>query len=267
MTSDQGSGRHEPGDVTSPEPLSGLPSGASAKPPAAGADSTAEPSAYGDRPEQVDDAEPAREVGEGEQPSRPMGRMSYQDENTAPREPTLAEQRAHQQAERKAVEDEQARLAEEARKKKIRKRVLIGGGAAAGVAALIAIGYASSSDGQEVAAKCVDEQTNQVVDDGNCVQPAANSSYDNGGHYGGGFYPIFLGGFGRQYHYNYGGGGGIGQTATGGTTTVPKDATVRSSSGRVIQRGGFGVSKAGGSSTGGRSGGGFGGSGGSGAGS
>ena len=179
--------------------------------------------------------------------------MSFQDESTTPRELTLAEQRAHQQAERKAVEDEQARLAEEARQRKKRKRLMIGGGAVAGVAALAAIGYAASRPDDEVEARCVDRETNVVVDDSNCVQPAANAG---GGYYGGGgFFPIFIGGFGRQYNYNYGGGGGIGQTATGGTTVAPRDATVRSgTSGRTIQRGGFGVNSSSGSGGGGKAG-------------
>ena len=56
------------------------------------------------------------------------------------------------------------------------------------------------------------------------------------------FFPIFLGAGGRQYHYNYGGTGGIGQTVSGGTTTVPGTApAVRTSSGSsTVTRGGLG---------------------------
>jgi hypothetical protein len=86
-----------------------------------------------------------------------------------------------------------------------------------------------------------------IVDDSNCVTPAASS----GTHYGGGFYPIFIGGGGRQYHYTYGGSGTIGQRVQGGTTTLPKEGTrVTTSSGKTISsrssssvsRGGLGVS-------------------------
>ncbi|MBO0850791.1 MAG: hypothetical protein J2P20_15120 [Pseudonocardia sp.] len=171
--------------------------------------------------------------------------MREQDpETTVPREPTLAERRAREQAERRELEAEEARLAEEERRRKIRKRVLVGGGVTVGVAALIAIGYAASQP-DEVEARCVDD-SNVVVDDNNCVQPAAASS--NGAYHSGGFvpFPIFIGGGGRQYHYTYGGTGNVGQVATGGTTVAPKDATVKTQSGRTIQRGGFGVSRSGG---------------------
>ncbi|MGQ0482269.1 MAG: hypothetical protein ACT4O0_14760 [Pseudonocardia sp.] len=224
--SDDAARRREPGGVTGPEPLPGWPSDASA-----GLAPTDQP----------------------DEPGRRRGRINYQDENTAPREPTLAEQRAHQQAQKQAIEDEQARLAAEAAAAKKRKRMLIGGGAVAGVAALIAVGYAVSGNDEPVEARCVDEN-NVVVDDSNCVTPASNTA-SAGGYYGGGFFPIFLGGGGRQYHYNYGGSGGIGQTATGGTTVAPKDATVRSAtSGRTISRGGFGVSSSSGSAGGAKAG-------------
>ena len=74
---------------------------------------------------------------------------------------------------------------------------------------------------EEIAAQCVDEETGVIVDDSNCAVPASNNTYYGGG----GFYPIFLGLGGRQYHYNYGGAGTIGQPVAGGTTTVPKDGT------------------------------------------
>jgi hypothetical protein len=181
--------------------------------------------------------------------TRRTGRIRAQDpENTVPREPTLAERRAREQALRREKQAEQARLAEEARRKKVRKRVLIGGGVTVGVVALIAVGYAASRP-DEVQARCVDEN-NVVASDDNCVQPAPAAAAS---HYGGGFipFPIFIGGGGRQYHYNYGGTGGVGQVATGGTTVAPKNATVVTQSGRTIQRGGFGVSRSTGGSGGG----------------
>ena len=166
-------------------------------------------------------------------PSR--GRVRQQNESTAPREPTLAERRAR---ERKLESDREAVRAKEARSKK-NKRILIGTGATVGVVALIAAVYAASSDGDEVEARCVDAN-NVVVDDSNCQQPVAQNNHSGGV----GFFPIFLGGGGRQYHYNYGGSGGIGQVATGGTTTVPRGGTTVKSgtSGSTISRGGLGVS-------------------------
>ncbi|MCE3550346.1 hypothetical protein LWC33_02590 [Pseudonocardia sp. RS11V-5] len=189
---------------------------------------------------------PPDETGETRPVERARGRMTEQDASTTPREPTLAEKRAREQGARRRAEE--ARLAEEeAGRRKKRKRILIGSGVAVGVVALIAVGYAVSSDDEEVQARCVDDN-NVVVDDGNCVTPASASN--NTYYGGGGFFPIFIGAGGRQYHYNYGGSGNIGQVATGGTTTVPQNATVRTPSGKTISRGGLGVSN-GGSSSGG----------------
>lgn len=123
-----------------------------------------------------------------------------------------------------------------------------------GVVALIAAGYAVAQPDDEVQANCVDE-AGVIVDDSNCATPAPSGTYYGGGGFG--FFPIFIGGGGRQYHYNYGGTGTVGQTVSGGTTTVPKDGTkVRTSSGSsTVTRGGLGVSKSstsvGGSSSGG----------------
>jgi hypothetical protein len=217
--------------------------------------------------ERQDDAERSSsgaspEAGEksgepAEEPAKRTGIIRYQDETTGPREPTLAERRAREQAARKAEEEEQARQAEQARRAKRRKRMLIGGSAVVGVAAVVAIGYAISQP-DEVEARCVDDN-NVVVDDNNCVTPAAASTPSSGGYYGGGLFPIFIGTGGRQYHYTYGGTGAAGQVATGGTTVPPKNATATTRSGRVvagpsgdtggssIKRGGFGV---GGSSAG-----------------
>ncbi|WP_103382013.1 hypothetical protein [Pseudonocardia dioxanivorans] len=165
--------------------------------------------------------------------------MSFQDESTTPREPTLAEARARQQAERRRREEASAKYAAEQAKNKKRKRILIGTGVTVGVVAVIAIGYAISNSNDEVEARCVDAN-NVVVDDSNCVTPASN----NTGYHGGGFFPIFIGAGGGQYHYNYGGTGRVGQVASGGTTVVPKDSTTVKSgtSGKTISRGGLGVS-------------------------
>ncbi|MFB9740161.1 hypothetical protein ACFFOU_03465 [Pseudonocardia sulfidoxydans] len=177
--------------------------------------------------------------------------MSFQDENTTPREPTLAERRARQQAERRAREEASARVLEEQAKSKKRKRILIGTGVTVGVVAVIAIGYAIANAGDDVEARCVDEN-NVVVDDSNCVTPASSTSTY---HSGAGFYPIFIGGGGRQYHYNYGGTGNVGQVASGGSTVTPKDsARVKSgTSGKTISRGGLGVSSKSSSSGGSKS--------------
>jgi len=171
--------------------------------------------------------------------------MRFQDETTTPREPTLAERKARELTLRRQREAEEQRLVAEETARKKRKRVLVGAGATVGIVALIAVGYAAAQPEEEIEAHCVDEN-NVVVDDSNCVTPANNTSYVGGGV---GFFPIFIGGGGRQYHYNYGGAGTIGQTVSGGTTTVPRDGTaVRTSSGsKTVTRGGLGVS----SSTGG----------------
>lgn len=161
------------------------------------------------------------------------GRMRFQDESTTPREPTLAERRAREQARKRAEEAERAAEAEDARKKQVRKRVLIGGGVTVGVVAVIAIGYALAAPEEEVEAQCVDEESGVVVDEANCVTPAANPTY-----HGGGGYFIFVGDGGRQYRYNYGGAGVLGQRASGGTAIAPKDGvTVRTPSGRTLSGG------------------------------
>jgi hypothetical protein len=181
------------------------------------------------------------------------GRMRFQDEATTPREPTLAERRAREVAARRAEEAERREAAERERSARRRKRILVGAGVTVGVVALIAVGYSVAQPDDEVQAQCVDEE-GVIVDDSNCATPAASS----GAHYGGGFYPIFIGTGGRQYHYTYGGAGSIGERVRGGTTTAPPDGTrVSTSSGRTVagrsgsdtvSRGGLGVSRGGSSS-------------------
>lgn len=168
----------------------------------------------------------------------PRGRIRQQDGSTTPREPTLAEKRAREQ--RLAADREAVRLKEA--RSKTTKRVLIGAGATIGVVALIAGVYAASSPTEEVEARCVDNATGEVAPDENCSGASQNGQVSDGGG-GFAFVPIFLGGGGRQYHYNYGGSGGVGQVATGGTVAPPPSGTsVRSgTSGSTISRGGLGV--------------------------
>jgi hypothetical protein len=199
-------------------------------------------------------AGPDQPGGEDAEKAPRPGRMRFQDETTTPREPTLAERRAREQAARRKAEEERRRAEEAERARTKRKRILVGAGVTVGVVALIAVGYSAAQPDEEVQAQCVDENS-IVVEDSNCVTPASST----GGTYygGGGFFPIFIGTGGRQYHYNYGGSGTIGQPVQGGTTTVPKEGTrVRTSSGKVlsgvgsssVSRGGFGVSGGGSSS-------------------
>ncbi len=174
-----------------------------------------------------------------DEPTR--GRMRFQDDSTTPREPTLAERRAREVAARRAEEAERRAAEEQERSARKRKRILIGAGVTVGVVALIAVGYSVVQADDEVQAQCVDEN-GVIVDDSNCVTPAASS----GTHYGGGFYPIFIGGGGRQYHYTYGGSGSVGQRVQGGTTTLPKEGTrVTTSSGKTVSSGSSSVSRGG----------------------
>jgi hypothetical protein len=177
-------------------------------------------------------------VADDEEERTPTGRMRFQDETTTPREPTLAERRAREQARRRQEEAERAAAEDRERSARKRKRVLVGAGVTVGVVAVIAVGYALAAPEEAVEAQGVDEETNIVVDDANCVTPAGNTTYSSGA----GFYPIFLGVGGRQYRYNYGGSGTIGSPVTGGTSMAPKEGTtVRTSSGRVLTSGAGGV--------------------------
>src|SRR5947199_5524020 len=164
--------------------------------------------------------------------------MRFQDENTTPRQTTLAERKAREQAEKRRAEEQRLAEAEDARKRKVKKRVMIGAGVTVGLAAVVGIGYwISAADDQT--ARCTDEE-GVVVDDANCVTPLAGSNTGgHSGYYGGGAYPVFIGGGGRQYHYTYGGSGSLGERVTGGTTVVPKDSTnVKTyTSGRTISGG------------------------------
>jgi hypothetical protein len=172
--------------------------------------------------------DPERSPQDGPNDAGTAGRMRYQDEHTTPREPTLAERKARDRALRREQEEQDQRAVQEQRSRTKRKRILIGAGVTVGVVALIAVGYAVAQPEEEIQAQCVDEN-GVIVDDDNCVTPASSTYYG-----GPGFFPIFIGAGGRQYHYNYGGTGSIGDRVSGGTTTVPREGSrVRTSSGRT----------------------------------
>ncbi|SDJ44264.1 hypothetical protein SAMN05192558_12338 [Actinokineospora alba] len=173
------------------------------------------------------------------------GSVSYQEPGkTAPRAPSLADQRAREVARRREREAAEAEFIEAERKRKKRKRILIGAGVTVGVVAVVAVIYAASTP-DPVTATCTDSN-GVVVDEDYCDENYARS---HGGYHSGGF--IYIGG--SSYRYNYGGTGSPGQRVSGGTYVAPSDRTpVKTASGKSVTRGGLGV---GGSSTGGKSGG------------
>lgn len=203
----------------------------------------------------TDTDDPNRPDDTPDQPDQDQkrGRMRYQDaDSTRPREPTLAEQRAR----RKAIEEEAERELQEAaeraeveRKAKTRRRVLIGSGVTVGVVAMVATWYVAATP-DEVTANCVDNSGVLAANENFCDENYARSQ--PGSYYSGGFWfiPLATGGFG-QYQYNYGGSVGPGGRVTGGSTAAPGGrTTVKTSSGKTVQRGGFGISS-GGSKSGG----------------
>lgn len=185
----------------------------------------------------TDPDQPTQPVGEpkpGPEPEQPVGRrgqIRHQEPGTtAPRPPTLGEQRARQVAQQRR---EQLQVQDQERQRKRRKRLLVGGGVTAGVVAAVAIWYAASQP-DEVTAYCVADD-DVVVEDRNCDESYVNTS---GGYLTGGFF--YIGG--RQYHYHYGGvPTPLGQRVTGGSTVRPKGVTITTRSGTTIQRGGFGI--------------------------
>jgi hypothetical protein len=200
----------------------------------------------------VNDPEGQNPTGEGDEaPQR--GSMRFQDENTAPRELSLAEQRARRQAiidenEREAAESEAAEVAE--RKAGTKRKILIGSGVTVGLVGLIATFYTVAKP-DEVTAVCTDN-SDTVVADQQC-DPAYLQSQGAVYNQSTGFWvmPLFLGG--HQYRYNYGGSGAIGSHVSGGSFTAPSShSNVSTKSGTSVQRGGFGIGK---SSSGGSSGG------------
>jgi hypothetical protein len=174
------------------------------------------------------------------------GTMRFQDEHTTPRPPTLAEQHARQDAQRRQAEESQAAAVAAVAAQK-RRRVMIGGGVTIGIVAVIAGAYLLSRS-DDVTASCTASggtNANTVVSDQNCDPAYAEA---HGGHVSGGFVflPLIGGGF-QQYRYYYGGTGTIGQHVSGGSFTKPGNANIRTNSGRTIQRGGFGITNHGGS--------------------
>ncbi|GAB3489664.1 hypothetical protein [Amycolatopsis cihanbeyliensis] len=190
-----------------------------------------------------------------EEEPRPRGSMRRQDaENTTPREPSLAEQRARRKAlleekEREAAEQQAKEQAE--RRADTRRKVLIGSGVTVGLVGLIA-SYYTVAQTKEVTAVCTNDE-GVVVDEKYCDEGYVRSQ---GGHVSGGFLflPIGMGGGGGQYRYNYGGSGRVGQPVSGGSFQKPSNASINTKSGKSVQRGGFGISgKSGGFGKGGGS--------------
>lgn len=185
---------------------------------------------------------PPQEPPAGQQPA--AGSMRFQDPaTTTPREPTVAEQRAR----RKAIAEEEARQAAEAtarqeaeRKAATRRKILIGSGVTVGLVGVVAAWYVVGTP-QEVNAVCTDA-TGTVQPDQYCDDSYITS---HGGHYdsGSGLWILPLGLGGGQYRYNYGGTGSIGQHVSGGSYTKPSGNTsIKTASGKTVQRGGFGIS-------------------------
>ncbi|MEV0698499.1 hypothetical protein AB0I53_11345 [Saccharopolyspora sp. NPDC050389] len=206
--------------------------------------------------------------GTPEQPTEPVppeaagrGRIRHQDESTTPREPTLAEQRARIAAEKRREEQHWAELAAAEAKTKKRRRIMIGGGATVGVVALVAAMYTASEISNEANASqeyCATDQSGQPGtrdQDQFCDENYVNThqGYHNGGMF---FMPIFLpgGGIGgyNSYRYAYTPAGvsapPVGSPASGSSFTKPSGSTIKDSSGKTIQRGGFGINNKSGSS-------------------
>ncbi|MDA3646016.1 hypothetical protein LZ318_05855 [Saccharopolyspora indica] len=201
-----------------------------------------------------------------QQPEQPTagparGQIRHQDaESTTPREPTLAEQRARIAAEKRREEKERAELQAAEQKSQKRRRVMIGGGVTVGVVALVAAMYSASEVSNEANASeqyCATDQSGQpgVRDEDQFCDPAYVQSH--GGHVSGGmfFMPIFLpgGGMGQaSYRYAYTPAGvsapPVGSPASGSSFTKPSGSTIKDTSGKTIQRGGFGINNKSGSS-------------------
>jgi hypothetical protein len=183
--------------------------------------------------------------------------MRFQDANTAPRQPSLGEQRARRQAlieeqQREQAERQEAEVAQ--RKASTKRKILIGSGVTVGLVGLVATYYAVAKP-TEVTASCTDQNQIVVADDNNCDEAYVTS---HGGYSSGGFLflPIPGGGY-NSYRYNYGGQGVVGSRVSGGSYTAPSNANVTTKAGKSVQRGGLGISsKTGtGTGTGGKSGG------------
>ncbi|SEG84055.1 hypothetical protein SAMN02982929_04368 [Saccharopolyspora kobensis] len=203
-----------------------------------------------------------------QQPEQPTagparGQIRHQDaESTTPREPTLAEQRARIAAEKRREEKHRAELEAAEQKSQKRRRIMIGGGVTVGVVALVAAMYSASEVSNEANASeqyCATDQSGQpgVRDqDDFCNEQYVHS---HGGHVTGGmfFMPIFLpsgmpSGNYNSYRYAYTPAGvsapPVGSPATGSSFTKPTGSTIKDTSGKTIQRGGFGINNKSGSS-------------------
>jgi hypothetical protein len=182
----------------------------------------------------------------GDEPVRKRGAMRRQDaENTTPREPTLAEQRARRKAlaeERdREIAEKQAREEAE-RKAATRRKVLIGGGATVGLVGMVAAWYITTPP--QITATCVNADGIVAEDQRLCDEDYLR---EQGATYnpatGLWLMPMFLGG--GQYRYNYGGTGAPGTKVSGGTFQRPSNASINTQSGKTIQRGGFGITNSG----------------------
>lgn len=200
-----------------------------------------------------------------QQPEQPTagparGQIRHQDaESTTPREPTLAEQRARIAAEKRREEKERAELQAAEQKSQKRRRIMIGGGVTVGVVALVAAMYSASEVSNEANASeqyCATDQSGQPGvrdEDQFCDEEYVRSQ---GGHVSGGmfFMPIILpmGGMGQtSYRYAYTPPGAtappVGSPATGSSFTKPT-GSIKDTSGKTVQRGGFGINNKSGSS-------------------
>lgn len=209
-----------------------------------------------------DGAHGPEEQGAQEQEPR-QGRIRYQDpETTQAREPTLAEQRARIAAEKRREEQRQAELAAAERKSQTRRRVMIGGGATVGVVALVAALYSASevsNQANAVSRYCGADQNGQatVQSDQFCDEHYVTTHGGHVDHHTGMFFmPIVLpgGGFGgfQSYRYGYTDPGAppprVGQTVPHANYSKPSGSTIKDSTGKTVQRGGFGISSKSGSS-------------------
>ncbi|WP_370969979.1 hypothetical protein [Amycolatopsis sp. cg9] len=165
--------------------------------------------------------------------------MRFQDSNTQPKQPSVAEQRARQQA--LAQEERDQELARQAdAKAATRRKILIGSGVTVGLVGLVATFYTVARPTGSVTAVCTDKD-GIVQNDDYCDDNYVTS---HGGYHSGGFLflPINTGGY-QSYRYNYGGTGTIGQRVSGGSYDAPSSRTsVNTKSGKSVQRGGFGIS-------------------------
>lgn len=211
-----------------------------------------------------------RSTSPSEDETHPRGTIRYQDpHSTTRREPTLAEQRAREQAQRHREQEAAAELDAAERKTRVRRRVMIGGGVTVGVVALVSAFYtaAAYSEGRDsMIATCTGQDGTRTVaeQDQLCDESYVTS---HGGHLdhntGMYFMPIILpgGGFGgwNQYRYSYSPSGSPvpspGQTVFRPDFTRPSSGTrISTRSGSTIQRGGFGISSKSGSGISGKSG-------------